>query len=276
MFVITLTTIPPRFGGLPQVLAGLLRQDLPPDRIILYVPQRYRRFPEYDGRPPELPPGVELRRPETDFGPASKVLHAVREFHGQDVDILFCDDDRHYRRDWTRPFLDARKNHPDAAIAPISWTADELFESEQRDRPQPQAQRASRARDFRYQVARVFWNLGKKMGRRVEGPSHAHIKTPGYRDIFQGYGGVMVKPHFFDDDVFDIPDVLWTVDDIWLSGMLAKAGTPIWAPARIRGPRLLAADAAHPLAKAVIEGADRKTADWQCFQYMRETYGIWP
>ncbi|MDF0601535.1 glycosyltransferase family A protein [Psychromarinibacter sp. C21-152] len=276
MRIITLTTIPPRFDRIGPTLRSLLRQDSPADEVHLYIPRHYRRFPDYDGRLPDVPEGITIKRPEADFGPASKVLHAVRAYRGTPVEILFCDDDRLYRPDWTMAFFEARSHVPDAAIAPISWAADELFTSDQRDRPQPQAIRANKPLDLPYQAKHAVWSLAALFGYRGEAPSHAHIRTAGYRDIFQGYGGVMVRPDFFDDDVFDIPPVLWSVDDIWLSGMLAKAGTPIWAPARIKGPRLLSAHAEAPLYQAVLDGADRRTADRRCFDYMRKTYGVWP
>jgi len=276
MRIISLTSIPPRFDQIAPTLSSLTHQRQPADKVILYIPKTYRRFPDYDGHLPQVPDGVEIRTPTLDFGPASKVLHAVRDFADQDVDILFCDDDRLYRPDWSSVFYEARKQRPDAAIAPISWDAGFLFESEQKDRPQPRALRRDRSTDIAFQVEMLIWRMRKLMGQNIEGPSHKFIKTPGYRDIFQGFGGVMVKPHFFDDTVFYIPPVLWAVDDIWLSGMLAKAGTPLWAPANIRGPRLLDTTDTSPLWDAVIEGADRKTADWQCFRYLRKTYGIWP
>ncbi len=276
MRVISLTSIPPRFDQIGPTLASLTRQRQPADKVLLYIPRTYRRFPDYDGHLPEVPDSVEIRRPELDFGPASKVLHALRDFRGQDVDILFCDDDRYYRPDWSSVFFGARRQHPDAAIAPISFDASVLFESEQKDRPQPRARQRKRSTDILYQIEMLIWRLRGLGSRKVEPPSHKFIKRPGYRDIFQGYGGVLVKPHFFDDDVFDIPPVLWAVDDIWLSGMLAKAGTPIWAPANIRGPRTLNTTLTDPLWQAVIDGADRKSANWQCFCHMRDTYGIWP
>ncbi|WP_425051670.1 glycosyltransferase family 2 protein [Psychromarinibacter sp. S121] len=274
--LITLTTIPPRFAEIGGALRSMLNQRRPADRVELYVPRRYRRFPDYDGSVPEVPEGVTIVRPDEDFGPASKVLHAVRAHRGENVEILFGDDDRLYRPDWSSVFYDARRDRPDDAIAPISWAADEMFTSDQRDRPQPQAQRANKAMDLPYQVKSALHSVASALGYRGEGPSHAHIRTPGYRDIFQGYGGVLVRPSFFDDDVFDIPPVLWSVDDIWLSGMLAKAGTRIWAPAGIKGPRLLSNHDRAPLYQAVLDGADRRTADRQCFDYMRETYGLWP
>lgn len=276
MRIITLTSIPPRFARIAPTLRSLLAQAQPADRIELYIPRRYRRFPDWDGAPPPVPDGITLIRPDHDYGPASKILHAVRAWRGKPVDLLFCDDDRHYAPDWTGAFLAARKIVPKAAIAPISWSTSEMFGTGTGARPQPQAIRANRRLDLAWQARHLAWSLGHALGRRVEGPSHAHIRTAGYRDIFQGYGGVMVRPDFFDNDVFDIPPVLWSVDDIWLSGMLAKAGTPIWAPAGIKGPRLLPAHDAAPLYEAVIDGADRKTADRACFDHMRDTFGVWP
>jgi len=41
-------------------------------------------------------------------------------------------------------------------------------------------------------------------------------------DCIEGSRGVLIKPSFFSDEVFDIPDIIWTVDDIWLSGILSK------------------------------------------------------
>ncbi len=42
----------------------------------------------------------------------------------------------------------------------------------------------------------------------------------GIVDICQGFGGVLVEPSFFPETVFDIPELLWMVDDVWLSGQL--------------------------------------------------------
>ena len=53
------------------------------------------------------------------------------------------------------------------------------------------------------------------------------VRKAGFADILQGLGGVVVRPDFFDDEAFDIPDILWAVDDVWLSGMLEpRASAP--------------------------------------------------
>lgn len=276
MRIISLTTIPPRFAMLGPTLASLLRQKEPADRILLYVPRYYRRFPGYGGGLPEVPAGIEIRRPETDYGPASKVLHALRDFDGTGTEILFCDDDRKYYPGWSRIFWRARTERPDDAIAPISWEASKFFDSTQASRRQPRAVERNRKRDWRWQIEDAIWQVKDLVGPKTEGPSPRLIARAGYRDIFQGYGGVLVRPGFFDADVFAIPDVLWAVDDIWLSGMLAKAGTGVWAPANVKGPRLTRAHDAAPLYRATIDGADRRSADIACFNHMRETYGLWP
>jgi len=49
----------------------------------------------------------------------------------------------------------------------------------------------------------------------------------GYIDILEGWGGVVFRPEFFDDFAWQIPDILWTVDDVWLSGCLERQGIPI-------------------------------------------------
>lgn len=275
MRVISLTTIPPRFSLIGPTLASLLAQRAPADRVILCVPQRYRRFPDYGGSLPEVPEGIEITRPETDYGPASKVLHAARAFAGLPAEILFCDDDRIYPPGWSEVFVQARRQRPEDVIAPISWTTAEMFSHPRTNPPQPQARRANRALDIPHQVKKRLWRLRRAFGADEEGPSHAHIAQAGYRDIFQGYGGVMLRPDFLPPEAFDIPPGLWAVDDIWLSGMLAKAGRGIWAPAAIKGPPLAAADRAAPLHAAEIDQMNRRRADIACFEHLRAEHGVW-
>lgn len=277
MRVISLTTIPPRFDHIRPTLECLLAQEARIDHILLYIPKTYRRFPDYDGRLPDVPEGIEIRRVDEDFGPASKVLHAVREFRGQDCEILFCDDDRLYPPEWAQSLLDARAAHPDAAIAPVAFEVNNwLVDSKMIRAHQPRAVARDKLTALSYWKELLLWHMGlfKKLG--PEPPHFRHIKTGGYRDFFQGYGGVLVRPEFFDDDVFDIPPVYWAVDDIWLSGMLAKAGTPIWVPENLRGgPDCTTAHDSAPLYKAVIDGADRNQADRACCLYFQKEHGIW-
>ena len=117
MLIVTPSSIPPRFSSLSGTLGTLLGQTVKADRILLDIPRRYRRFPDWDGVLPEVPAGVEIRRCEQDYGPATKILPPAFEFRGQDCFILFCDDDRLYPKDWPQHFLKASRERPNCCIA---------------------------------------------------------------------------------------------------------------------------------------------------------------
>ncbi|MGA1275582.1 MAG: glycosyltransferase family 2 protein, partial [Gemmobacter sp.] len=92
----------------------------------------------------------------------------------------------------------------------------------------------------------------------------------------EGYGGVVVRPSFFDASFREIPPVLWAVDDVWISGNLARRGVPILAVADAAQLRFMAEhhapDALHQVA---IEGAARFEANRRCALWMQEHLGVW-
>jgi len=277
MVIITLSSIPPRFDKLEPTLTCLLNQTAAIDRVILHIPETYRRFPDWDGVLPEVPEGVEIRRVPEDIGPATKILYAAQEFRGQDVDLLLCDDDRRYKPDWAQAFLDARKDHPDDVIAIAGFEADRYGQSKMKDRPQPRAARSSRTWDLRFQAKMVWEFLFPPVERKyLREPTRVTFKTSGYVDCFEGFGGALVKPDHFDDSAFDIPEVVWAVDDVWLSGCLARKGVNIWALADEPDTQHTPAGVYDALHKATIEGADRNEANAACIQYFRDTHGVWP
>ena len=217
--ILSLTTVPPRFPYVHENLAALKRQNAQIDAINLYVARKYRRF-EYDPKDlPTVPEGVTLRLIDEDLGPATKVLPACRDYRGQDVRILFCDDDKVYDENWAQRFVDAAQAHPDCAICEEGsllntfYYAADAWQSARNPKP------GYRKKDFFYRLRRAaslgMWKPSKTV-------------SSGYVDILEGWGGVMVRPDFFDDASFDIPDVLWTVDDVCLSGCLERRGIPIW------------------------------------------------
>ena len=119
--IISLASIPPRFAQLPRVVAGLQAQGA---RVLVTLPRTYRRFPG-EHAVPNLP-GVEILRPEEDLGPAAKVLHAARMLRGQDVDLLYCDDDWDYAPGWVDSFRKTRAAHPDAVLAGATFGAERM------------------------------------------------------------------------------------------------------------------------------------------------------
>jgi len=252
--IITLSTIPPRFRYLRPTLNALLRQEIQAEEIIVYIPERYRRFPDWDGRLPDVPRGVSIRRVPIDLGPATKILPALREFSGQDVDILFCDDDVTYDRKWTRRFAELRKKMPRTCIVEAGKDISSI--NLRPPYPLPRVVRTRR---------NLFRRLRRKSG----------FMESGYCDILHGVGGAMVRPDFFTDAVFDIPETLWMIDDIWLSGNLEANSTPIWlnADAPLRHERRSKRIAA--LYNMVHEGRGRLAANQAGIEYLRKTRGIW-
>ena len=72
--IISLSTIPARFSKIYPVLENLQARTLKIDEIRLYVPRKFRRFPDYGGELPDVPKGVRILRADEDLGPVSKVL----------------------------------------------------------------------------------------------------------------------------------------------------------------------------------------------------------
>lgn len=274
--VISLSSVPARFEKTWQTLESLLAQTADVDAVLLYIPKRYRRFPDWDGALPKVPEGVQIRRIDEDWGPATKVLGAAREFRGQDVDILFCDDDRWYAPAWAQRFLDAGARHPGCIIAHLGIEAHWLVPGGEARDLQPRAVRRWRITDVSFQL-RYLWQDLRHWKRRkaIPRPTRKTFRRSGYMDIFEGCAGVLTRPEHFDDVAYDIPPVLWSVDDVWLSGMVGRLGVPIWVEANIREPVDTEAERHAPLYSFAFDGVGRHKANRQGVQYMRENYGIW-
>lgn len=276
--VITLSTIPPRFSQIGPTLRSLVRQRARPEAVELYIPQSYRRFPQWGGALPEVPDGVTIIRVEEDLGPATKILPAAKAYRGQGVELIYGDDDRVFSPGWTRTCLALRNDHPGTAICGAGFSIEERYGYRFADTPRPRAvvapdphaQLGVHLRRFLKSVS-----LPGRQGPRLK-PQVRRFDRSGHTDIAEGYGGVMVKPEFFDDAAFAIPPVLWAVDDIWLSGTLARRGIPIWADRSLcRVSEVIDTSQHFPLHKAVIDGADRHGANRACIDHMRAVYGIW-
>ncbi len=261
--IVSLSTIPPRFGDLGPTLGSILAQSLPVREIRLYIPLAYRRFPDWDGTLPKLPAGVTIHRCNEDLGPATKVLPAVRDLRGQQVDILFCDDDKLYDPDWHARFKEQAALRPGVCIVEAGETFPDIVE-----RPAERLPRmVRRPKDWRYRLVRVA-TLGRIKPRQ-------YLES-GYVDQISGWAGVLVQPDWFTDDAFQIPDILWTVDDLWLSGQLELSGIPIWLNAAETNARSLTIGRTHALLDFVEQGHGRVDADLAAIDYFRDKYGIWP
>lgn len=258
--IISLTTIPPRMDKVGPTLQSLVNQTAAIDAVILWVPERYRR-PEFGGfELPEVPEGVEIRRCGLDYGPATKVLPAIDAFQGKDVRILYCDDDRLFHPEWAANLLRESDLYPGECIA----EAGEVVELAVRKAFRP---------SLAYRILRIV-TLGlygyfyRKKNRALD-PGRGRV------DICKGYGGVLVRPEFFNDAAFNIPDLLWTVDDFWLSGQLALNEIPIRKITRHENSNKTDLADVSALADYVYLDHGRHEANLACIKYYQDTYGIW-
>jgi len=273
MTLITLSSIPPRFGHIGPTLESLVAQA-GVDGVELYVPHSYRRFPDWDGTLPALPAGVTLHRCKTDYGPATKVLCAAQRYRGQDLRLLFCDDDRDYRPGWAAGLLACADRHPDRAVALAGWDIAGL--ATRSSFATPRHRRRSRTWDMAYRAARLKQVLsGQARTPLSRKPPRRIIAQAGFADVFEGYGGVVVRPDFFDDLVFDIPAQAFHVDDVWLSGALARSGIGIWLTADQYEPKTTEADRHEALYRHRVAEQGRIELDAAAITLMRTRWNIW-
>jgi len=288
--VVSLSTIPPRFAQVGATLRTLLDQSVRPDRIELWIPRTYRRFPDHAFRLPDVPEGVTIEVTDDDLGPATKILPCARKYRGTATRILYVDDDRIYWRHLLKTRLAAAERRPGAAIAAVGCDVDFFWQCfvlrDFRDRPCPKdgpvhQPRVERRRGGLRNLPRnlPYWIWREVAFARQKGPGWM-IWPPdcGYADIAEGFGGVLVEPAMFEDAAFAIPPVLWAVDDLWLSGCLAVRDIPIWVEKTIgKGgqERNTVGTAVDALTHATLDGHSRPEANRAAIRYFREQHGIW-
>ena len=66
----------------------------------------------------------------------------------------------------------------------------------------------------------------------------------------------------------------WTVDDIWLSGMAAKQGTPIWANSGFIPDEISGADV-DALCNQTIGGMKQAEANLACVRLLQHDHVVW-
>lgn len=271
--VVSIATIPPRFASIHRVLENVLAQTATIDELRLYIPRRFRRFPDYDGSLPAVPAGVRIIQPDDDLGPASKVLFAADDLRGEDCDIIYCDDDMLFEPDLFARLLAARGDRLDHCV-----TAEAGFILRNGKIMPPSRDPAgfSKPKDLTYRVQRAgqFWRQWRT-GVKEQKPYRPALSKAGYVNIAQGYGGVLVRPAFFDTLFYDIPPVLWAVDDYWISGHFERNGVPIWGVADLPRPVPTESREISALYLATLDDARRETANDTCVKYMQDTYGVW-
>ncbi len=199
--IVGLTTIPSRLPFVVPTLKSLLLQNEPPGKILLHLPKHSRRE-QVEYSVPE-----ELKNLEViqiigcpDWGPATKILPALLDSDPDQL-VVAVDDDRIYRPTLLEDLLAASVRHPDTAVGCCGLIVP--------------LDRVDRRRGL---IGRTFDGLRFRRGVSLRGSRRRH---PLAVDILHGYGGVMVRPRFFDlDRLADLqgaPDAAWLEDDTWFA-----------------------------------------------------------
>lgn len=258
--IVSLTTIPPRFETILPTLESLLSQKADIAEIQLWIPRTYRR-PEFrDFTAPKLPKGVAVMYCEEDLGPATKILPAAEHYKGQDIRIIYCDDDEYYEQGWADLLIRSSDQYPAECITICGLNLDSV-------------ENAHFMRSTGYRLLNVltlnFYRRAYRTRQLAERPGIGPV------DICQGFGGVLVKPAFFPASADQIPDVLWTVDDIWLSGQMRSNGVTIRRVSERKMCSKTSAAGVADLTNYSYGGHDRISADMLCVNHFRKVHGIW-
>lgn len=191
--VVSLSTIPERADRLGPVLRSLLDQSEPADRILLCLPRKALRseMPYPAAADLNLPPGVQVLACD-DLGPATKILPTL--LAEPDALVVAVDDDVIYPRDFLSVLLAFHRQNPGCAAG---------------------------FRGVRLTPGTAFRDLDHVFASGIPAPQPV--------DILFGTWGYLL-PAWLSDGAFHEfegwpPGLRW-VDDVWISGHLARRGVP--------------------------------------------------
>ncbi|MCB1149551.1 MAG: glycosyltransferase family 2 protein, partial [Chlamydiia bacterium] len=114
--IVTLATIPGRIGNLRPCLDSILAQTIKPDRILLWYPEKFRRFKERTPIPgylSEYP--VEIFDLEDQVA-LNKLIGALLHVDDPEASIVSIDDDMLYPPHFLENLLRWSEKYPHAAI----------------------------------------------------------------------------------------------------------------------------------------------------------------
>lgn len=195
--VISLTTVPDRMNSLLYPLISLLDQSVRVDEIQLNIPSRMKRTGQEYSIPDYLTSLDNIKIYRTpDYGPSTKLLPTL-ERESPETRIIYLDDDRIYGKYLIEKLLRESLRYPNNAICNWGWKL---------------------PADLNYRSHIKWWNL-----------IPTYLRSTGQVDIMEGCEGCLVQPRFFDDEIFNYtnsPSEAFLVDDIWISGHLARCHVP--------------------------------------------------
>jgi len=263
--IISLTTIPSRVEYLNILLDSFKKQSIKPDAVELNIPRVYKRrnFPPADFS--KIPDGFDVYLCD-DFGPATKIIPTLQRYKGKQVRIIYCDDDRIYHSQWFEGLCALSRVSPNFAIADACRSIEDVL------------------RSFHFPRKGFSYRLKRCLSFGMYRPYKIDIrKNPEAVAVAEGFGGVLVKPHFFPDSVFDIPNQCWPVDDIWLSANLYASDTKIKfsdkpksqksVPILVKGKDLGRLEDSLTITK--FSGLSRRELDYNAVLYCINNLGAW-
>ena len=218
--VISMSVLPSRFKGLKPSINSLTDQSVLPEKIIMNLPRKFKR----DSSNYQIPkwvenhPLVEINWIETDLGPATKLLPTL-DLYKEESDrlIIVVDDDQIYSKEMVENYVGHEKELKSAAMTLSGWAVPTSFDHS--DKVQL------------YGGIVRFYRQDNS------------VKKPVRVDCLQGAASFAVKPKFFTSEIYDFdnaPKEAFFVDDIWVSGNLAKTQTPVYVvPAPFRFGRFV-------------------------------------
>jgi hypothetical protein len=184
--VISLTSIPPRFQYLHKIIEDLFKQAC--HEIWLNIPQKYNRFPDWDGSlPSELinfDSKLKINRDCEDLGPGTKVFGSAQFLDPEDI-IVYLDDDTKYIPKLVTNILKCFMTDQKSAWGLSGFKFEDYFE--------------------------------KKY------PRHHGVSV----DVLEGYGAVIVKAGWIQkmiEEFKELREEAKAADDIILSNLLIKQG----------------------------------------------------
>jgi len=193
--IVSLSTVPDRINNLRPTIRSLLKQTRPPDEIVLAIPE----FSIREQRPYAVPkdvsrwPRMRVLECRRDWGPATKFIPVVREElaagRGNTL-IMVVDDDRVYPRDALETYLYYNEQLPAAALC--------------------------------FRGAAIPQGLDWRHARMIRA---RELRQPQPVAVITGCGSYLIQPRFFDESLWDYsqaPQGAFYMDDIWISGCLAR------------------------------------------------------
>ncbi len=193
--IVSLTSFPKRIPTLWLVIETLLRQTVKPDRIVLYLTAS--QVPDIEALPKRLLDqrrrGLEIRLCPDEIRSHTKYYYAMQEF--PEDTVITVDDDLFYRDNLVETHLKNASILPECIIA--NWVKEVI------------------PGKYKY----------------TDWPDLHHTPKLSRNMLVLGVGSVLYPPHSIHHDAFDVAAIrklTLTADDVWLSAMLLKQGTPVY------------------------------------------------